>query len=391
MRTMKGFAVSSLAILLAWLLAGATALAADPAAPASAAKFAIGDVAPPLAPLAWIKGEPVESLRRNRVYVVAFFATWCGASRQSMPLLSAAARRYRDDVTVIGINVRESERGKADVAAVTQFVEGRGRDMDYHVAMDDPVNTPLFQSWMRAAGMYAIPTAFIIGRDGRLAYVGIPIDPDASFGFEQALQQAVDGASDLTAARRLQGELIEQMAQYLADRELTKTLDAAMARKDYRAVLIETDRLITQDPGLAPRVFGERLTALLHLDEAAALAYARKTAASARSVEESTAIAGGIGTVIAHTPGLSRGAYEMAVSNLETVIARPGNEFNAIFDLDTLAQLQHRLGRRERAIEAQRRAVDLARGRTDVSQEIMAKLQSTLADYTASHDPPAGG
>lgn len=383
MRMMKALVALSLAACMAWLVPGSSASAADAGASA-APTFAIGDTPPPLAPMAWIKGEPVKAFERDHVYVVAFFATWCGASRQSMPVLSDVARRYKGKVTVIGINVRQSERGEATVAAVTQFVQGRGRDMDYTVAMDDPAGTPMFTSWMRAAGMYAIPTAFIIGRDGRLAYVGIPIDPEASFGFERAVEQAVAGASDLAAARQLQRELGEQMTDYLADRELMKPLDEAMERKDYRAVLVEADRLVAQDPKREGRVFGDRFSAMLYLDEAEALAFARKARAAAESREMSLGIASTVGSVIAYRPGLSRAAYELAVSYLETVISGQASDFNAIFDLSALARLQHQLGHGKQAIQAQQRAVDIARGRKDVSAEMMAGLEKTLVDYGAA-------
>lgn len=384
MPMMKALTVLSLTACLVWLVPVSSAAAANVEANATGAPtFAIGDTPPPLVPMAWIKGEPVETFERDHVYVVAFFATWCGASRQSMPLLSDVARRHKGKLTIIGINVRQSERGEASVAAVTKFVEGRGRDMDYTVAMDDPVRAPIFTSWMRASGMYAIPTAFIVGRDGRLAYVGIPIDPEASFGFERAVEQAVAGTSDFAAARQLQHELGEQMTRYLADRELMKPLDEAMERKDYRAVLVEADKLVARDPKLEGRVFGDRFSALLYLDEAEALAFARKARAAAENREMSLGMASTVGSVIAYRPGLSRDAYELAISCLETAITAQGSDFNAIFDLLALARLQHQLGQRVRAIEAQQRAVGIARGRKDIAGEMMADLEKTLAEYRA--------
>ena len=382
MRLMNVLTTFALAACLAW--AAPVALAAEGKGEAGAPPVAIGDIPPPLAPMAWIKGEPVRGFERDHVYVVAFFATWCGASRQSMPLLSDVARRYGDKVTVIGINVRQAERGEATVTAVTRFVQGQGRDMDYSVAMDDPVRTPLFTSWMRAAGMYAIPTAFVIGRDGRLAYVGIPIDPEASFGFERAVEQAVAGTSDLAAARQLQHELNEQMTLYLADRERMKPLDDAMERKDYRAVLTEADKLVARDPTLEARVFADRFSAMLHLDEAAALVFARNARAAADRPEVSLGMASTVASVIAYRPGLSRDAYVLAASYLETVVAEHASgDFNAIFDLLALAKLQDQLGRKPQAIEAQQRAVDIARGRKDISKEMMGDMLETLAGYRA--------
>lgn len=376
----KSLATLFLVACLVWLLPRASVAAAGPGA--AAPTFVIGDAPPPLAPMAWVKGEPVTAFERDHVYVVAFFATWCGASRQSMPLLSDVARRHAGELTVIGINVRESEHGEATVAAVTRFVQGR-EDLDYTVAVDNPVGTPMFTSWMRAAGMYAIPTAFIIGRDGRLAYVGIPIDPAASYAFGLAVEQALAGSSDLAAARQLQGELGEQIAHYLADMELTKGLDEAMERKDYRAVLAEADRLVAQDPELEARMFAPRLSAMLYLDEAGALAFARKSLAAAENDEMSRAMAGTVGSMIAYRPDLSRDAYELAATQLEAAGAGQGGDFNAMLDLLAMARLQHRLGKDERAIELQQRAIDIARGRKDIAQDMMAVMEEALAEFRA--------
>src|SRR5690606_924487 len=68
----------------------------------------VGDPAPVLTYAKWYKGAPVEQFQRGHVYVVEFWATWCGPCRMAMPHLSELARTYRDQVTVIGYNVREN-------------------------------------------------------------------------------------------------------------------------------------------------------------------------------------------------------------------------------------------------------------------------------------------
>ncbi|MFC0679924.1 redoxin family protein [Lysobacter korlensis] len=381
MGTVIRVALLCLTVSLAGLAYEANANIVEAGPAAAAPSLVIGDAPPPLAPLTWIKGSPVETFERDHVYVVAFFATWCGASRQSMPVLSEVARRHKGKLTVIGVNVRQSEHGEATVDAVTRFVQERGRDMEYTVAMDDPVKKIIFTTWMRAAGMYAIPTAFIVGLDGRLAYIGIPIDPDASFGFDTAIEQAVAGTSDLTAARQLQAELAEQMTHYLLDRELMTPLDGAMERKDYRAVLLEADRIVARDPDRQGRVFADRLIAMLHLDEAAALAFARKSHSSAENAEVASVMADTIASVIANRPDLSRHAYKVALSYLEPTLAPKGSDFNTMLSLMTLARLHHRLGDSQRAVKVHEEAIHIARGRSDVSAEMMSILQKTLAEY----------
>src|SRR5262245_40142008 len=115
-------------------------------APAPALK--IGDPAPPLAVMSWIKGSPVLKFEPGRVYVVEFWATWCVPCKEIMPHLSALQKKHAGRLTVIGMNVRETERGEATQAAVEKFVQKQGPAMEYTVAMDDPAKKTVFNTWM---------------------------------------------------------------------------------------------------------------------------------------------------------------------------------------------------------------------------------------------------
>ncbi|NZA27168.1 TlpA family protein disulfide reductase [Luteimonas sp. SJ-92] len=358
---------------------------APPAAAAAAAPtFVVGDSPPALAPMAaWIKGGPVVEFRPGHVYVVKFFATWCGASRESMAQLSELARRHAGRLTVVGVNVREAEHGEADAGAVADLVERRGDQMDYIVAMDDPERKTMFEAWMSAAGTYAIPTAFIIGRDGRLAYVGFPLDQQASYTFEQALEDALAGTSDLAAARSVQAQVNEQTRWYLKDRALLAPLHQARDRGDHRGVLAEADRIVAHDSRYEARLFAERLAAMLHVDEGEALAFADRHVRQARAGEIADAApapraSGTVGRTIAREQGLSGQAYERAVDYLQASLA---GDPDGMLDWLALAQARYRLGDLDRAIAAQERAIELGREIGEMPAETAEELERTLAHY----------
>src|SRR5437868_8519116 len=103
-----GLAVAQPAKKKAAAPAAATPAAAQPAAPADkpADKPAItlkaGDKAPAIKADKWVKGDAVTGFEKGKVYVVEFWATWCGPCKESIPHLTALQKEHKD-VTIIGV------------------------------------------------------------------------------------------------------------------------------------------------------------------------------------------------------------------------------------------------------------------------------------------------
>ena len=87
-----------------------------------------------------------------------------------------------------------------DQKAVKPFVAQIGDQMAYRVAIDaipengEANDGAMARNWMTAAGQGGIPTAFIINKDGRIAWIGHPMQMDGP------LEKIVKGSWDLTAA-----------------------------------------------------------------------------------------------------------------------------------------------------------------------------------------------
>jgi thiol-disulfide isomerase/thioredoxin len=153
---------------------------------ALAGELSVGDPAPPLQVSRWIKGKNLERCEPGKVYVVDFWATWCGPCIETFPHLTRLQQKYADKgVTIIGVSIWEG-----DGAAVEPFVKARGDTMGYSVALDDVpsgkenkgekggFSGKMAKAWMKSAGRNLIPTAFIVGKDGKIAWVGGPRDID---------------------------------------------------------------------------------------------------------------------------------------------------------------------------------------------------------------------
>jgi eukaryotic-like serine/threonine-protein kinase len=155
----------------------------------------IGDEAPAISVSTWVKGDPVDRLDPKRIYVVEFWATWCGPCRVSIPHLTELQKKYRQKgVTVIGVSVDQNRN------AVAPYVKEMGDKMDYTVALDDVPEGEdggkgkMAESWMEAADHHEIPTAFIV-RDGKVAWIGHPMAMDEALEKSSAKEFNIEVAA----------------------------------------------------------------------------------------------------------------------------------------------------------------------------------------------------
>ena len=147
--------------------------------------------APAISVARWVKGDPVPRLDLGKIYVVEFWATWCGPCRATIPHLTQLQKK-NPGVTFIGVSILENDQKE-----VEPFVKEMGDKMDYRVAMDDVANNSdgkMAKNWFEAAGQKGIPTAFIINKEGKIAWIGHPASMDGP------LEQITEGSWNLTAA-----------------------------------------------------------------------------------------------------------------------------------------------------------------------------------------------
>ncbi len=232
----------------------------------------VGDPAPPLKTAKWFKGQAEEKFDPSLVYVVEFWATWCGPCIKNIPHLSELAKKHEGKARIIGMNIWEAE--KTDHAKrlekVGKFVESMGERMNYSVAADDNDGSTA-KSWMEAAGEPGIPTAFVIGKDGKIAWIGNP-----AAGLDKILEDTIQGKLDTkavaeeTALRQKQREERDRVrALYQPVNDLEK------AGKPAEAVAA-LDKLVAEHPELAARSNYTRYNLLRAYDQPAAWQLARK-------------------------------------------------------------------------------------------------------------------
>ncbi|MCZ6689831.1 MAG: redoxin family protein [Planctomycetota bacterium] len=152
-----------------------------------------GDPAPNLYVNTWIKGNAVDlaKLKGKKIAVVEFWATWCPPCRDSIPHLTKLQAEYAEkDVVIIGVSSEDK------LETVSGFVGDWGKKMDYTVAFDEGRKT--WDAWMEAAGMGGIPTAFVINKEGKVAWIGDPLD-----GLDKVLEGLVNGTDSVESKKAI--------------------------------------------------------------------------------------------------------------------------------------------------------------------------------------------
>ena len=140
----------------------------------------IGEPAPPLVVTGWAKGQPVEVKPGTNIYVVEIWQSENMPCRNAITNLNAIQRRFKaNGVVVVGI-------ADESLAALTNFVQAEGANIEYAVAADTRRRTAL--SYMTPVKQRGIPYAFVVGTNGLVLWHGSP------FGvLDKALELIVAG------------------------------------------------------------------------------------------------------------------------------------------------------------------------------------------------------
>lgn len=340
----------------------------------AAALLRPGSPAPPLTVETWITGTPVAAFERGKVYIVYFWAVWAPQSATLVPRLSALQREFAGKgVSIVG--VASPDKRNNTLERVEKFVADREGQIAYMVAWDKDRTTST--AYLDASEAPFIPWAFVIDKDGKIAFCGSPHEYDLGL----VLDRLFAGTWDIAKGP---GELDEinqrtdRMLRSVEPRTSTAPREAWEELKRFEADLPRVAR------GLIPTSLKAELMIRNQVEGAEAIAAGVVDALIAEDGRmiggmnrRSSTYLNQIAWAIVD-PALKPKSrnLDLALKAAEAASAQTSEKEPAI--LDTLARVCWLRGDKVRAVELQKKAIRLA---GEDEAELKKELEETLKEY----------
>lgn len=339
----------------------------------------VGDKAPAIKSSKWIKGTPVSSFKEdNHLYVLEFWATWCGPCRAAMPHLTELQKQYEGKISVIGVDIWEdSKRGSTAydtfIVKVEKFVKENEAAMGYAVMVDNN-EQHMGNNWMKAAGRQGIPTTFIV-QNNKVIWIGGPS------GLDEVLPKMLNGSYSLAAHKKSEEARKEASQKQTENRNAVfKPIEQAIGNKDYKRASELFSKARAENPAFRYELDASEFQMLLsQVGEQEAIAFGNEW-----QKEEKRAGRVMYNLVMRQT-NVAKSTYLWAAKTYE------GSAENATgFDFDRMASGYARGGDYKNAIRCQEKAISTAEETLRViktgqmTPDIVAKFKQTLENYKKS-------
>jgi alkyl hydroperoxide reductase subunit AhpC len=324
----------------------------------------IGDMAPTVEISHFLKGDPVEEFETGNVYVLEFWATWCVPCKVSIPHISELQQQFEDyNVTIIGVSDEKLQTvvkflSKADSETVLWTDK-----IQYTLATDPDKTT--YKAYMTPAAQQAIPTAFVIGKDSRIEWIGSTMELD------EVLGKVVRDEWDRDAFKV---EYEQKVAPVRKSMKMRTRMDAAVERSDWDAA-IGVAKAITEEraeyTGIEVRLFRQ----MVRKDPARAYGYGRKLI---EQNWDSSKMLNGLAWITVDDKDVKSRDLKFAMKAAKRACEVTDYEDAAV--LDTLARVYYEKGDFQQAIKWQRDAVKQAGGpMADQLREVLISYEKEAA------------
>lgn len=363
-------------------LATATFLSAQDAAapPAEAAKdtgLKVGSPAPALAGGEFVRGEAVKEFEKDKLYIVDFWAAGYDPSEGSLVHAGALQEKFKDQGVVV---ISQLVFARMEEEYLDTYLDAFGDKLKSRVVLDVPGDNSrgaMVDTWMSPAGFQGVPATIVVGKDGRIAWIGTPARLT-----EEVVSQLLAGTFDhakfaaetkrleeeATALRKALAPLMPRLQKALTDR---KWDDASAIADEAEKILPEGQRGSVQNLRFD--------IALGRGDGAAAVKCA---VAMSTDPHASGILLNSLAWRLATTDGLKEVDFEPVEKIAREGLARCTSAEKGMIG-DTVARVLWLRGKKEEAIKMQEEAVEAA------TDGVRSSLEATLESYRNGELPDA--
>lgn len=324
----------------------------------------IGDPAPALKYSQWLKGTPVNSFKGDQLYILEFWATWCGPCKSAMPHLTRLQKQYEGKATFIGVDiwekVKEGQPYESSLPMVTKFVNSNGAHMGYHVIADNN-DQAMSQNWMKAAGLSGIPSTFIVQNE-KVVWIGHPMQLDS------ILPTILKGSYDM---KEFKQSFEKRLSERQNDpfRAAVKPVSEALQAKDYKMAIELLDKIMVEQPTYKRWANNTKFTTLLkYVSQEQAISFANAAQLDPPSI---------LGSVYPED-GLAKTTYLWAAENFSN--AKSEKDPSPML-LDALASCYAKGGDYKHAISIEKKAIKRAKTALKEGKFIGSIMDYTITEY----------
>lgn len=184
-------------------------------------------------PAEWLQGTPVQKWEPGKIYLLEFWATWCGPCLAQIPHLNQLHKDFPDSdrFQIVGINVFDKTTPKA----LKKFLENRSPAPTYTIGADTKEQTA--KLWLKPLNVNGIPFSAIV-KDGNILWQGHPDQLS-----KELIQNLIDGKpipasapSESAADKEIFNRTAQEIFKLYSEgdyRNGEKKLTEALAKKEF--------------------------------------------------------------------------------------------------------------------------------------------------------------
>ncbi len=329
---------------------------------AGADDLTIGSEAPALDVEHWVSDRDgnfsqVTKFEKGKVYIVEFWATWCGPCIASMPHLAELQGEYADQGVQI-ISISDEKLSK-----VEKFLEGKVRgskdeeqtyaDLTSAYCLTTDPDKSVYEDYMRAASQNGIPTAFIVGKSGLVEWIGHPMSMD------KPLARIVDNKWDREkfAVSFKKGQEFSKLSKDLWDMKEDGDAKGALAELDIFMKDLDKDSQTYASCGMI------RMTLVMEVGGPEAIAAFQEMANETDNPQAINQLAWGIVEKVQAGDEVEEGMLKVACEAAKRAVelSKKGKDKEGTaMVMDTHANLLFLCDKLDEAIEVQKAAIELS-------------------------------